>query len=145
MTAKDKKIEIRVGVFVLIGLVLTMAAILVLGGKQSVFSSTNHYYSHFPKVDGLVPGAKVVIGGLQIGSVHGVDIDSATRDIKVEFTIERKYAKWIRKDSSVEMVTQGVLGDKYLSIATGDAAQPEIEPNGEIPLGVSKDISELFT
>ena len=145
MKTNDKKIEVRVGIFVLIGLGLTLAAILILGGKQSVFSSTNHYFSHFAKVDGLVTGAKVVIGGLQIGSVSTVDIDSATRDIRVEYSIEKKYAKWIRKDSTIEMVTQGVLGDKYLSLNAGDVSQPEIENHGEIALGANKDISELFT
>jgi len=65
--------EFKAGVFVLAGLVLTMAAILVLGGKESIFSSVNKYQAHFDKVDGLVSGAKVVLGGLQIGVVREVD------------------------------------------------------------------------
>ena len=143
MKADDKKIEKKVGVFVLIGITLALTALLVLGGKQSFFTSINHYYTHFNKVDGLVSGAKITLGGLQIGTVTLVELDSQTRDIKVTYTVERKYAEWIRKDSSIEIVTQGVLGDKYLSLVAGDLTQPKIDDYGEITQGASKDFSML--
>ena len=145
MTEKEKTLELRVGVFVLLGLALTLSAILILGGKQSVFSSHHHYSSHFAKVDGLVGGAKVVLGGLQIGNVKTVDFDPTSRDIRVNYSVETKYAQWIRTDSTIEIVTQGVLGDKYLSLNAGDPTQPEIADGGEIVQGASKDFSQLLT
>ena len=145
MKVNESKLEMKVGGFVLAGLTLSMIAIIVLGGKQSVFTSVNHYHSHFTKIDGLVVGAKVSLGGLQIGSITQVDFDPKARDIDVHYSIEKKYAEWIRKDSSVEMVTQGVLGDKYLTLNAGDISQPMIENEGEIQLGASKDLSQLFT
>ena len=143
MKADDKKIEKKVGVFILIGLFLALSALLVLGGKQSFFTPINHYFSHFSKVDGLVSGAKITLGGLQIGTVTQVELDPQSRDIKVSYAIERKYSEWIRKDSSIEIVTQGVLGDKYLSMVAGDLTQPMIENYGEISQGASKDFSML--
>ncbi len=145
MKADDKKIEKKVGVFVLVGLMLALTALLVLGGKQSFFVSVNHYFSHFNKVDGLVSGAKITLGGLQIGTVKQVELDPVSRDIKVSYMVERKYAEWVRKDSSIEIVTQGVLGDKYLSLVAGDPAQPIIEDGGEVPQGASKDFSMLLS
>jgi phospholipid/cholesterol/gamma-HCH transport system substrate-binding protein len=145
MKPAEKKLELKVGAFVILGMILAMAAILVLGGKQSFFVSKNHYFSHFGKVDGLVDGAKVVLGGLQIGMVDDVDFDPIGRDIKVSYSVERKYSQWIRKDSSVEIVTQGVLGDKYLSLNAGLLTEPLIADGGEIALGASKDISSLLT
>lgn len=144
MKPSEEKQEFKAGVFVLIGLGLTLAAILVLGGKQSFFSSVNDYYTHFNKIDGLVSGAKVVLGGLQIGVVKEVDFDETTRDILVKYSAERKYSKWIRQDSTVEIVTQGVLGDKYLSINSGTPDQPIVKDGGTIAPGGSKDISQLF-
>ncbi len=143
MKADEHKIEKKVGVFILVGTVLLLAALLVLGGKQSIFSSVNHYISHSNKVDGLVGGAKVTLGGLQIGTVSKVELDEKTRDIKISYAVEKKYAEWIRKDSSIEIVTQGVLGDKYLSVIAGDPSQPIIEDGGEIPQGMSRDFSML--
>ena len=145
MKQNEKKLELRVGIFVLSGVGIIMAAILLLGGKQSIFNRHHHYFTHFNKVDGLVGGAKVVLGGLQIGTVNKVDFDGTTRDIIVRYAIEEKYAQWIRKDSTIEIVTQGVLGDKYLSLNAGDPSQPEIEDKGEIPLGASKDLSQLLS
>jgi phospholipid/cholesterol/gamma-HCH transport system substrate-binding protein len=145
MKADEKKIETRVGIFVLIGLSITMASIIILGGKQSVFTSVNRYTSHFEKIDGLVHGAKVTLGGLQIGSVSGISFDPVKRDMKVDFTVERDYAVYIRKDSTVEVVTQGVLGDKYLSLNAGDPSQEEVSNGGEIPHGLNKDLSQILT
>lgn len=145
MKANEKRLEMKVGFFVLIGLGLTLVAILVLGGKQSVFSSVNHYNSHFPKIDGLVSGAKVALGGLQVGVVSKVEFDPKSRDIRVQYSIEEKYAQWIRKDSTVEIVTQGMLGDKYISLNAGDPTQPLLEEGGEIIPGASKDLSQLLS
>ena len=115
MKIDERKMELRVGTFVIVGLAITMISIIVLGGKQSVFTSVNRYRTHFEKIDGLVHGAKVTLGGLQIGSVSKLSFDPVQREMQVEFTVERSYAEYLRKDSTVEVVTQGVLGDKYLN------------------------------
>ena len=122
-----------------------MGAILILGGKQSVFSSVSHYTAHFPKIDGLISGAKVGMGGLQVGSVSSVSFDGEKRNIEVKFTVEKKYAEYIRKDSTVEIVTQGVLGDKYMNINAGDPSLPVVEQGGEVAVGAGKDLSQLFS
>ncbi len=145
MKQNEKKMEMKVGVFVLTGISLVMIAILVLGGKQSIFASVNHYTTHFPKIDGLVSGAKVAMGGLQIGTVSDVSIDDKTRDIVITFTAEKKYTPFIRHDSTVEIVTQGMLGDKYLSVNSGDPKEPLIENGGEIARGATKDITQLVS
>jgi phospholipid/cholesterol/gamma-HCH transport system substrate-binding protein len=145
MKLDEKKLELKVGFFVLIGLVFTMASIIVLGGKQSILTSVNRYRSHFEKVDGLVHGAKVTLGGLQVGSVSRISFDPKLREMLVEFTVEREFASYLRKDSTVEVVTQGVLGDKYLSVNPGDPALEPVENNGEIPQGKSKDLSQIIT
>lgn len=145
MKTNERQLQLKVGIFVLAGIALTMTGILVLGGKQNFFTPVNHYLSHFEKVDGLVTGAKVALGGLQIGSVSHVTFDSKNRDMKVEFSVDREYSQFVRKDSTVQMVTQGVLGDKYLSITAGDPAQPPIPNGGEIAQGTSKDISQILS
>ena len=126
MKNADSQLEFKTGVFVLSGLILTALAILMLGSKEKLLSSVNHYEAHFPKIDGLVNGAKVELGGLQIGVVGKIEFDEKQRDIGIYFTAETKYAQWIRKDSTIEIVTEGVLGDKYLSVIPGSMEQPII-------------------
>jgi phospholipid/cholesterol/gamma-HCH transport system substrate-binding protein len=145
MKIDEKKMELRVGMFVVTGLVMTLISILVLGGKQSIFTSVNRYLAHFEKIDGLVHGAKVTLGGLQIGAVSKISFDPANREMRVEFTVEREYSEYLRKDSTIEVVTQGVLGDKYLSLNPGDPTLPVIGNGGEVPQGKTKDLSQIIT
>jgi phospholipid/cholesterol/gamma-HCH transport system substrate-binding protein len=145
MKADDKKLELKIGSFVLVGVGLILTAILILGGKSSIFAPVYHFTTHFAKIDGLISGAKVGMGGLQVGTVSSVSFDGKMRDIEVKFAVEKKYAEYIRKDSSVEIVTQGVLGDKYLNLNSGDPAIPAIEDGGDVPQGASKDLSMLVS
>ncbi len=145
MKTNEKSLEIRVGIFLTVGLALILGAILILGGQKSFFKSTRNYTAHFSKVDGLVQGAKVLMGGLLIGNVEKVDFDAEQRNIIVHLSVLTKYAQWVRKDSSLEIMTQGVLGDKYLSLLAGSAAEAEIPANGEINAAVSRDLTQLFS
>jgi phospholipid/cholesterol/gamma-HCH transport system substrate-binding protein len=146
MTSKPKQnTELKVGLFVAIGSALTMFSILVLGGADSIFTRTNSYSIHFSSVNGLIVGAKVAIGGLNIGTVSDVELDQKTKDIRVSLKVMRKYAQWIRKDSQAEMLTQGVLGDKFISVVAGNLEEPELPDGSEIPTAPTKDLSQFLS
>jgi ABC-type transporter Mla subunit MlaD len=85
------------------------------------------------------------MGGLQVGTVKSISFEGTSREVLVQFTAEQKYADFVRKDSTVEIVTQGVMGDKYLSITAGEPTSPIIEDGGEVAPGGNKDLSQLFT
>jgi phospholipid/cholesterol/gamma-HCH transport system substrate-binding protein len=137
--------EIKVGLFVAIGTALIGVAILLLGGADSIFTRRNTYLFHAPTVEGLISGAKVVIGGLHVGTVESVDFDDRTKDIVVELKVGRRYAEWIRKDSRVEIMTQGVLGDKFVAITSGTQEEPILANGAEIPYLPSKDLSQFLS
>lgn len=142
---KQTALETKVGFFVITGLTLIMGAILILGSAENFLMSKVQYKSHFPSVDGLTSGAKVVIGGIQVGKVEHIIFDMESRDIRVDISISKESSKWIRKNSSVEIDTQGVLGDKYISIIPGDAEQPELEPGSELPNHPTKNLSQFLS
>ncbi len=142
--AKHLQLEIKVGIFVALGVGLIMAAILLLGGANSFFSKNNHYNVHFPSVEGLLSGAKVVLGGLQVGTVHSVDFDPQLKNVKVTLDVGKKYEEWIRKDSTAEILTQGVLGDKYISIAQGMPESPILPSQSEIPNKPSANLAQFI-
>ena len=142
---KSLEVEIKVGLFVLLGLALTMAAILVLGSADMLMSSKNKYSVHFDSVEGLIPGAKVVVGGIQIGTVDSANFDNDKHDIKVELGVARSETDWIRNDSTAEITTQGVLGDKFITIMPGSRDAPKLESGSEIPPRVGKDLTEFLS
>jgi phospholipid/cholesterol/gamma-HCH transport system substrate-binding protein len=141
---KETETEIKVGLFVTIGIGLIMLAILVLGGANSIFSRRVQYTMHFPSAEGLIEGAKVVLGGLTVGQVADVAFDRETKNVKVTVAIERKHAEWLRKDSTGEIATQGLLGDKFVSISTGTEEAGALPAGAEIPNHPSKDITQFL-
>jgi phospholipid/cholesterol/gamma-HCH transport system substrate-binding protein len=143
--SKQTEIEIKVGVFVALGLALVMASILILGSRDNLLSRKSHYYAHFPSVDGLISGAKVVIGGIHVGTVDKFQLDLEKREIRVDFSVSQESSKWIRENSTVEIATQGVLGDKYISITAGDVDKATVPTNSEIPNRPGKGLSQFLS
>jgi phospholipid/cholesterol/gamma-HCH transport system substrate-binding protein len=143
--AKKLELELKVGLFVTVGVGLVLAAILVLGGTQSIFTRKNHYTSHLSSAEGLITGAKVALGGIPVGTVESLRFDGEHHDVELIFTTERDSAKWIRGDSTIEILTQGMLGDKFVSINAGSNDSPQVEDGGDIPYRASKDLSQFLT
>ncbi|MFZ9596414.1 MAG: MlaD family protein [Bdellovibrionia bacterium] len=137
--------EIKVGIFVSSGLVLLMLAVVLLGNTQGLFNSKMRYITRVENSEGLLTGAKVQLGGMPVGTVEKIDFDQQTKKIMVLFNVRKKYEEWIRKDSSIEIATQGILGDKYLSITPGTEQEAMLPDRGEIHIKQSKDLSQFLS
>jgi phospholipid/cholesterol/gamma-HCH transport system substrate-binding protein len=143
--AKKLELELKVGLFVTIGVSLVLVAILVLGNTESLLSRRNHYTSHLASAEGLITGAKVVLGGIPVGTVESLHFDGEHHDVEAKFSVDRDSGKWVRSDSTIEILTQGMLGDKFVSLNAGSADQAEIPNGGDIPYRASKDLSQFLT
>ncbi|MEK6579924.1 MAG: MlaD family protein [Bdellovibrionota bacterium] len=141
---KALEIEMKVGLFVTIGTGLIMMAILVLGSAENFLARQNRYVSYFQSVDGLIPGAKVVLAGIQVGTIDTIEFSPERGSIEVKVAVLRKFSTWLRKDTEAEIATQGVLGDKYISLSAGSKDQPPIEPGAEIHPRPSKDLGQFL-
>lgn len=138
-------LEVKVGMFVTLGVGLVLAAILILGSTENMLARKNRYHTHFPTIDGLVPGAKVAIGGVQVGTVVGITFNREARAVRVDYTVMRDSSDWIRKDSTAEIMTQGMLGDKFISLKGGSPEMEGLVSESEIPNAPSKDISQFLS
>jgi phospholipid/cholesterol/gamma-HCH transport system substrate-binding protein len=139
-----KTLEMKVGIFVTLGLALTMAAILVLGSTESLFTRRDQYSTYFNSVDGLIEGSKVVINGIRVGVVEKIAFDRERKSIRVRYSVERDAADLLREDAAAEVATQGLLGDKYISIQAGDPAKPALPAGAEVPARPSKDLVQFL-
>ena len=118
------EVNLKVGMFVSFGVLLLMAAIILLGGANSIFIRRAHYFIHFQNVDGLVVGSKVVLNGIRVGVIDDIRLDGTPDQIRVGLAIEKNFQLDIRKDTIAEVATQGILGDKYISLASSGKEQP---------------------
>jgi phospholipid/cholesterol/gamma-HCH transport system substrate-binding protein len=143
--AKKIEMELKVGLFVTVGVALVAVAIVVLGSTESLLSRKLHFYAHLPTAEGLIDGAKVVLGGIPVGTVEAIKFDGEHRDISVQFSVDKESSKWVRSDSTLEVMTQGMLGDKFVSLTPGTVEKTEIADGGEVPYRASKDLSQFLS
>jgi len=136
--------DFKVGIFVTLGVAFSMVTILILGGAENAFTRKVKYKAHFPAANGLVTGSKVVLSGIPVGTVRGVEYDQASKTVEIELSVQRKYGEYITDGSTVEVMTQGVLGDKFLGINPGGAG-PALAEGAEIPNLPSSDVSAFLT
>jgi phospholipid/cholesterol/gamma-HCH transport system substrate-binding protein len=106
------------------GVVLLVAAgFLAFAVSHTGRSATNGYSltANFEAIDGIAAGSDVRLAGVKIGSVMGARIDPQTYQANVSFTVQDGLK--LPKDSSAEIVSDGFLGSKYLSLVPGGSDQ----------------------
>lgn len=114
---KKFKMETIVGIFVIFGL-LCVGYMTVKLGKVEVFGD-NFYMlvAKFTTVTGLRIGSPVNILGIQVGRVERITIDQENLKAVVELKIKKGIK--IYDDAIASIKTEGLIGDKYLSIDPG--------------------------
>lgn len=116
----------RVGALILGALILLSMAIFIIGDKQFVFSRTYQVVAPFDNVAGLHNGAEVRIGGVRKGTVNHLRMpERAGEKVVVVVDLESSTRGVVKKDSVASIETEGLLGNKYLTISFGS---PEAEP-----------------
>jgi phospholipid/cholesterol/gamma-HCH transport system substrate-binding protein len=125
-----RTLEIGVGLFMLAGiLALAFLAIQVSGlDVRENNRETFKLSARFNNVSGLGVRAKVAVAGVNIGRVTGIRLDPADTRAVVEMAIDKRvdYLTW---DTIASIQTQGILGEKYISLSVGGA--PEILGDGD--------------
>ena len=121
-----EKVGRRVGAFVILGLAILAAVVVVLGSKQDLFSEQYILYAEFQDVAGLQSGAAIRLSGVDVGQVGEISfpMDKAQKSLRVRLHIREDVHDRIRTDSTAAIATQGVLGDKYVSITLGTQGEP---------------------
>ncbi|MBL9029184.1 MAG: outer membrane lipid asymmetry maintenance protein MlaD [Caedimonas sp.] len=103
------------------------AVVLMIAGFFLAFAYTNSgyrssndgvdYHATFDRVDGLVVGGDVRMSGVKIGVIREMSINPETFLAHVSFSIAPHIK--IPKDSSAEIVSDGIMGGKYLALVPG--------------------------
>ncbi|WP_440996868.1 outer membrane lipid asymmetry maintenance protein MlaD [Arhodomonas sp. SL1] len=116
---KMRTTELAVGVFVVAGVV----ALLVLAlrvSNISAFQTTEGYtiVGYFENVGGLRERAPVRMGGVPVGRVSAITLDTETFEARVEMTIGHRYDN-LPADTSASVLTSGLLGEQYIGLEPG--------------------------
>ena len=112
------KSDIWVGLFVLIGAVAILFLALQSANLLALnFQSSYRVTAKFDNIGGLKRQAAVKSAGVVVGRVDSISFDDKSFQALVVLDLESRYT--FPKDSSLKILTSGLLGEQYIGIEAG--------------------------
>jgi phospholipid/cholesterol/gamma-HCH transport system substrate-binding protein len=143
---RERRLVVRAGLFVALGLFLFGLVILLIGKENRLFDRQVAYHAYFENVEGLKRDSPVWLGGLEVGRVVAITFapDLGDKRIDVRLEMSRTFANRVRTDCVARVGGRGVLGDKAIDISMGTSEGEPIPIGGVIPSGSSGDLTSLL-
>ena len=135
-------LERKIGIFIAVALAAVVVAAVLFGVQKDFF--TKKYNLHFTvdRGTGFTKGMSVKLSGFRIGRVTSIALnEQAMVDIFIE--IDKKYHTWIRSDSTVKLVKEGLVGDNIVDVSVGSLEKPELKDTDAIMYIKTKGLDEL--
>jgi len=129
MTFGKSKLELKVGMFVFIGLLLLSIFVLKVGDFKTMLSTQKINFV-FNFVNGVKNGAPIRYAGVDIGEVKQISLFYSPEEQKEKVRVVGVVKKDVRipQDSTIWVNTLGLLGEKYLDIIPGKDYENFIKP-----------------
>ncbi len=129
MNEQDRGLELKVGIFVAVGLVILAALVVQFGRLGEGFKKYYGLTIHFADASGLLKSSDVLMGGAKVGQVAGAPrLVKVGRGVEVPLKIY-DFVK-IPTGSSITVGSSGLLGDRFVAIFP-----PTTQPTGYIAPG----------
>jgi phospholipid/cholesterol/gamma-HCH transport system substrate-binding protein len=114
------KLEIVVGVFVLVGVLCLGYLSIKLGKLEMIGGDVYEVEAQFNSASGLKPGSTIEIAGVEVGRVRGIALveDRAKVKLAVNKTVK------LYTDSIASIKTRGIIGEKFLALNPGGGGDP---------------------
>lgn len=122
MEAQDINRGIKVGAFVLGGIIIFLTALLYMGKDGNFFNKTFTISAIFKNVEGLKEGDNVWLSGVKIGTVKKVEI-VADGKVIVSLSLKDKQNEFIKTNATAYVGSDGFVGNKIVVIRPGNKAE----------------------
>ncbi len=109
------RLELAVGVFVVLGIVSLGYLALKLGKLELVGGGYYDIHAEFSSASGLKPGAPVEIAGVQVGRVKTIGLN----DYQASVTLALQSEIEIYSDAFASIRTRGIIGEKFMELSPG--------------------------
>ncbi len=138
--------DLRVGLFVLLGLFILAVGVIYVTGT-TVLGKRYTLRTYMENIAGITRGAPVRLDGIDIGNVEDIrfvpDTKDPRRNIELRLRVHKDFQPMIRTDSVVRLVTEGLLGNRYVSISRGFTGVP-VPEGGEVAAVTVAPIETVF-
>ena len=114
---RSLKIEITVGLFMLIGLICMGYLAIQMGDVNLLGEKTYSLKARFTSVSGLKEGSYVEAAGVRVGKVSKIEFDTGKYLATVTMDINDDVK--VHEDATASIRTAGIIGDKFVKISPG--------------------------
>jgi len=114
------KLEMVVGLFVLVGILCLGYLSIKLGKLEMIGGDIYEVEAQFNSASGLKPGSTIEIAGVEVGRVRGITLneDRAMVKLAVNKTVK------LYTDTIASIKTRGIIGEKFLALSPGGGGDP---------------------
>jgi phospholipid/cholesterol/gamma-HCH transport system substrate-binding protein len=131
LAAMDKsRLQLKVGLFVFIGLALLAVVLIQFSKSTSLFHGTYELHLHAANVGGIKPRAGVLLAGVQVGTVTEISLDDGGTNVTMILKIYKNFL--IHGDALFAIEQSGFLGDQFVSVNPTTNALPALTNNADV-------------
>ena len=131
MEQHSQKYKIRLGLFVAGGLAIFILAIFIIGKQKNLFNPVFKLTTTFYNVSGLQVGNNIRFSGINIGTVDNIHIINDST-VRVDMMIRKEVHQFIKSDCEVAIGSEGLIGDKLITITQGSPDAPLAKEGQEL-------------
>lgn len=118
MKTHSRHFKVRLGLFVLGGLILFVFSIFIIGKQKNLFNPVFRLTSTFYNVSGLQVGNNIRFSGITVGTVDRITIINDST-VRVDMSIRKEIRQFIKSDCVVAIGSEGLIGDRLMVITQG--------------------------
>ncbi len=115
----ERRLELAVGLFVIIGLACLGYLAIKLGKLELVGGDYYEVQAEFSSTSGLKSGAPVEIAGVQVGRIKGIRL----HDYQASVTVGIQHGVQVYSDAIASIKTRGIIGEKFMELSPGGSGE----------------------
>lgn len=138
---EKSRLEIKVGLFVILGLALLAVLVIQFSKGASAFRSTYTLKLNTVNVGDLKERASVLLAGVQVGSVKQIELVPDGKSVNIFLQIYKAYP--IYHDARFVIESAGFLGDKFVSVIPTKNELPVLTNNEAVTCEEPFDLQEV--
>ena len=140
---KKERFLIKLGLFVIVGLALLVVTVYYIGKEKNLFGPTFTLKVQFKSVSGLKVGNNVRFSGINVGTINDIVLTSDST-VQVVMVIKKKIQKFIKSDAQASIGSDGLMGDKVLTIINGKSSAKLVDDNAYILCKNAVEIDDIM-
>ncbi|HEY7532733.1 MAG TPA: outer membrane lipid asymmetry maintenance protein MlaD [Nitrospiraceae bacterium] len=114
------RLELIVGVFVLIGIACLAYLSIKLGKLEMIGGDVYEVVAEFNTASGLKPGASIEIAGVEVGRVRKITL----KDDRAAVMLALNNGVKLYSDTIASIKTRGIIGEKFMALSPGGGGEP---------------------